>query len=274
VSRIGLSLSLVVYLDESGITDAAACVVAGYAAPPVPWSSFSIRWQRLLRERSIDEFHAKRFFARDKRGGMVGEYKGWSEAAAGSFLNELLEILGNAEPLLVGTSIAVADFLALSEAKRRYLTGGTYYVKARKVRGGAAKTPFHIAMQNTVIQAAKLAPAGEPADFVCDAQKQYSAYAVERFNLIKAKHRNLPLGTICHVSSSESAPVQAADLACYAAFQFTKQRLKTGDMLASGLLQRLVGEKDRFDFLDKTKLTDLAKDISEDRQMAACPPIL
>lgn len=246
-------MSFVVFLDESGITDPSACVVAGYAASSLAWDTLCKSWGRILREYRVSEFHAEPFFKKDRLG--------LSAVNAQLLLEGLLEILARTRPRLVGTAISVADFLALAEPKRRYLTGGRYFEKTHKVKGGAAKTPFHIAMQNTVIQAARLAPKGEKANFICDEQKQYCGYVTERFNLIKNSHPTLPLGRISHASSKRFPPLQAADLACYAAFQFTKDRLKTGNLKVSGLLGRLVLGKSRFDYLDKALLESWANDI-------------
>ncbi len=248
-------MSFLVYLDESGITDPTACVVAGYAASSLRWSNFCRSWKRILLSYKVSEFHAEPFFKKDRLGLSIGN--------ADRLLQSLLDVIARTKPTLVGTSIAVADFLALPEAKRRYLTGGSYFLKTKKVKGGAAKTPFHVAMQNTVIQAAKLAPKGEKANFICDEQRQYCAYVVERFNVIKKKHFSLPLGGISHVSSKEFLPLQAADLACYAAFQFSKERLKAGKLEASGILRSLIAEKNRFDYFDRALLEDWTEGVCE-----------
>ena len=258
-------MSFLVYLDESGITDPAACVVAGYAASSLSWTVYTRKWRKLLQKYRVTEFHAERFYARDRSGQMTGEYRGWSRATADLFLGDLINILTGINPVLVGTSVSVADFLALPEPKRRYLTGGNYYLQSGKVRGGAAKTPFHVAMQNTVIQAAKLAPKGENADFICDEQKQYRAYALQRFDIIKKNNPGVPLGTISYVSSERHLPLQAADLVCYAAFRFTKQRLSARVIEPSILLRQLITNRNRFDYLDKTCLIDFARGICDSR---------
>ena len=248
-------MSFFLYLDESGITDSSACVVAGYAASSLRWHNFCRSWRKILLAYNVDEFHAEPFFKKD--------HLGLSKSDADRFFESLLGVITKTKPTLVGTAVAVADFLSLPERERKYLTGGSYLVKTNKLRGGAAKTPFHIAMQNTIVQAAKLTPRGETMSVICDEQKQFRAYVVERFKAIKERHRNLPLGGISHLSSTDFLPLQAADLVCYAAFQFTKQRLKTGKVEASGLLRSLVTMNNRFDYIDRTLLKDWAADISE-----------
>ena len=163
-------MSFTVYLDESGITDPQICVVAGFAATSLCWSMFTEEWRGALSEYGVGEFHAQVFFGRNPKCHMVGEYKRWSQDKAGNFLKQLIGVLTTSNPTLAGTAINVVDFLALSAEQRRFLTGGSYHVRSGKLRGGATKTPFHVAMQNTTIQAAKFTPTSELADFVCDDQ--------------------------------------------------------------------------------------------------------
>ena len=252
-------MSFTVYLDESGITDPQICVVAGFAATSLCWSMFTEEWRGALSEYGVGEFHAQVFFGRDPKGHMVGEYKGWSQDKAGNFLKQLIGVLTTSNPTLAGTAINVVDFLALSAEQRRFLTGGSYHVRSGKLRGGATKTPFHVAMQNTTIQAAKFTPTSELADFVCDDQRQYCKYVIERFNIIKARNPQLPLGNITHADSKTTLPLQAADLACYLAFQFAKQRLRTGTMEPASPFLDLIGNENRFDYFDKPILQHLAK---------------
>jgi hypothetical protein len=251
-------MSFVVYLDESGITDPSACLVAGYGASLRSWSDFSNRWLKVMDAYGVKEFHAQPFFKKRRLG--------LERRDADGFLEKLLQVIAATRPVLIGTSVSVPDFLTLSDAKRKYLTGGQLSVKTGKVSGGASKSPFHVAMQNTVIQAAKLAPKGEKAHFICDEQDRYRAYLVERFRQIKKRHPRLPLGGISHASSQKFPPLQAADLACYAAFQFTKERLETGNLEPSGLLSRLITERSRFDLLDRSLLEKLA-DAAEQRPL-------
>lgn len=251
-------MSFMVYLDESGITDSQICVVAGYAATSLKWNIFTREWQTILKQNGLGEFHAKVFFGR-RQGHMVGEYNGWSDDRAANFLQQLITTITDINPTLIGTAVAVADFFDLAESQRRFVTGGSYHVKTGKLRGGATKTPFHVSMQNTTIQAAKFTPRGELAHFVCDDQEQYRAYVIERFNLIKARNPGLPLGGIVHRDSKSALPLQAADLACYLAFQFAKQRLRTGTTEPASPFLDLIGNENRFDYFDKPILQHLAK---------------
>lgn len=255
-------MSFTVYLDESGITDSQICVVAGFAATSLRWNVFTDEWRRVLNEHGICEFHAKVFFGRDPQCHMVGEYKGWSQAKAELFLTRLIGVLTAINPMMIGTAINVVDFLALTTEQRRFVTGGTYDVKSGKLRGGATRTPFHVAMQNTTIQAAKFTPTSKRADFVCDDQRQYCTYVIQRFNIIKARHPQLPLGHITHADGKTALPLQAADLACYLAFQFAKQRLRTGTMEPAGPFVDLIGNRNRFDYFDKPVLQHLAKGMT------------
>lgn len=250
-----------IYLDESGHTDPSICVVAGYAASSEVWDGFNLQWQELLGKYQINEFHAQPFFSRDPQGRMVREYKGWSEAKMCSFLSELINAINSAQPVLIGTALVVADFFALSPEKRLYLTGGQYSVRTGKVRGGAVQTPFHVAMQNTTIQAAKFTPVGESAHFVCDEQKQYCPYVIQRFKVVKERHPELALHGIVHASSKKMMPLQAADLAAYLGFQFAKERLKTDSLEPSSPFVELLGGQNRFDYLDIRILEAWTRDI-------------
>jgi hypothetical protein len=255
-------MSFTVYLDESGITDSQICVVAGFGATSLQWNVFTDDWRHVLTEYGIGEFHAQVFFGRDPQGRMVGKYKGWSQDKAGHFLRQLIGVLTAINPILTGTAISVVDFLALTTEQRQFVTGGTYDVRSGKLRGGATKTPFHVAMQNTTVQAAKFTPTSKLADFVCDDQRQYCTYVIERFNIIKARNPKLPLGHITHADSKTTLPLQAADLACYLAFQFAKLRLRTGTTEPASPFVDLIGNENRFDYFDNPVLQHLARGMT------------
>ncbi|HUS19188.1 MAG TPA: hypothetical protein VMZ25_06025, partial [Terriglobales bacterium] len=118
---------LKVFLDESGIhSGAEVCVVAGYANSARRWKVFEQLWKQRLNKAGLLEFKAARFFRRNSDGSGCGDYHGWKREELIALFNDLVAIINKTKPLLIGSVLAVNDFLQLSKDEREYLTGGRW----------------------------------------------------------------------------------------------------------------------------------------------------
>ena len=68
----------------------------GYLAAPEEWEKFSERWSAALQWAGVRDFHAKRFFGRQKG---KGEYKHLSDSDAAVLIGNLLDNV-DAHPLI------------------------------------------------------------------------------------------------------------------------------------------------------------------------------
>jgi hypothetical protein len=248
------------YLDESGIEGSAKiCVVAGYSNTSGKWKLFEKLWSKRIGKAHIPEFKAHDFWARDDAKHRVGHYRNWTDAESNAFINDLINIINVHTPKMVGSAIVVPDFFSFSFDERRHLTGGMFdRVTHKWLTTGAPMTPFHVPMQNTVIQSAKLAKAEhETAYFVCDEQDQYYPLVHERFLQIKQRHPQLPFGTMVPESSIKICALQAADLVCYAAKIFYERKLKYGRDKLDYIFSRLLATYSGFIYFDRDKLAKL-----------------
>ena len=81
-------MPLQAYLDDSGThkNDSPVCVAAGYFGGARYWKGFSLDWDRAVKKRGLEEFHASRFWSGGVGGQTTGEYAGWSKEDCDGFL--------------------------------------------------------------------------------------------------------------------------------------------------------------------------------------------
>jgi len=115
------------YMDDSGSHDGApVSVIAGYFGGHRRWMEFEDRWRPVLERYGVSEFHAKPFWDRDKEGTRTsGEYKGWSNDRAESFLDELLRIIESSERIFpFACAVENEQWEKQTEENRLLFSGG------------------------------------------------------------------------------------------------------------------------------------------------------
>jgi hypothetical protein len=255
---------LKVYLDESGIHDGApVCVVAGYGNSVARWKAFERLWMRRIDRAKVKEFKATEFFDRNADGSGRGVYRNWSANDLLTFFNDLVAIINRTRPKLIGSVLSVNDFKALPREERQYLTGGGWHsLEKRFVTDGAPKRWFHVAMLNALFVAHDQARKHlDTAHFVCDQQKQYAPYVLQRFAEVKRRRPELRLGNLVYGVSHEIGALQAADLACYLCAQFGKERLE-GRAKPNYYFRQLINQYSRVDLLQTPDLKKLLNGLN------------
>ena len=244
-----------VYLDESGIHQGAAiCTVAGYAASWENWKQFVPRWNKALKAFGLEEsgFHAKRFFARAGK-----EYRGWKEVDTTECFNHLMNAINAARVVPVGSCLIVELFNRLNADERRYLTGAKFDVVRKKwLTSGAPNTPYHVPIQQAVIDAAKMTPVGSKVHFVHDQQTQYAPLVLERFaelkQILSVRDK---LGDMVFSSRQEAVPLQAADLVAFVATKYGEAKILDRSAPPSYEFQRIMERpNNRLRFFDERGL--------------------
>ncbi len=178
-------MKLHVAADESGVHgNPSHCLVIGYIGTPRHWNRLERQWKKILAQYSVSDFHAKRFFARDKRGGRLDYYKGWSAEKAMSFLNDLLFCIDQCRLFPIGGAVDVPSFDALTYGERRFLTGGNFTADRRWLTSGAPSKPYYVALEHLIVEALNRASQDTTIHFLFDRQEVLGARAVQTFNEI------------------------------------------------------------------------------------------
>src|SRR5271166_2672068 len=115
------------YMDDSGSHDRApVCTLAGYFGGWRRWGEFEASWGATLKKYGVCEFHAKRFWKRDKEGRRLDCYKDWSDDRANEFIDELLTVIEKStriNPFACGIHATEWDKQTISD--RRMFTGAS-----------------------------------------------------------------------------------------------------------------------------------------------------
>jgi hypothetical protein len=215
------------FLDESGIDlppeSAAHCVVGGFITSDKNWLKIIDRWCNVLDAFKIRVFHAKKFFALDDRKNRVGEYKGWGDAKANSFINGLIDSLGTTTPRLVCSAVKTKDFNGLSYGERKFVTGGMPAIAPdseyfKWYTTGAPSKPYFFALRSTFVES--LNSSKQLIHFIHDRQNLYEPYAHELarvFRIGLGRGMNRLFGSLVFEDKERIPPLQLADLLCYLA---------------------------------------------------------
>jgi hypothetical protein len=211
---------LAAYFDESGITgDAPVCVMMGFVGTSPKWSQFEQAWTAVT---NSVPFHAKRFFARNTKGGRLDRYKDWLDADASRYLNGILDVITSrvVQKAItpIGAIVDVRAFKALSCAERQYVTGCFLDHRFRMIGTGAPSRPYFAAFVRCVVQAAKCARGRATVDFVFDQNETFMPLVQKQYEIItKLAEEDFcrRLGTLSFRSSKSVGGLQAADLAAY-----------------------------------------------------------
>jgi hypothetical protein len=222
------------FIDDSGThtNDSPICVAAGYFGGLHYWKQFNLDWDRAVKNRGLTEFHANRFWARDKGGKTVGEYSGWSKRDYEEFLDELLDIISRYKIWPVTSAVVAEDWNALTFDERRYLSGAVFG-QGKYRKGGAPTKPYFVAFLLAVQCVAAYCDAGHTVDLVMDGSDALNGYAEVYFQELRASHnRNAArLGTIQAGDSRILPGLQAADLLAYLTQRFCRKNPVPGQGL-------------------------------------------
>lgn len=227
-------MNLHVAADESGVHgNASYCLVTGYVGTPQHWGRFERQWKEILARYSVSDFHAKRFFARDERGGRLDCYKGWPAEKALSFLDNLLFCVDQRRLSPIGGAVQVPSFDALTYGERRFLTGGNFTADGRWLTSGAPSKPYYLALEHLLVEALNRASEDTTIHFLFDRQEVLGARAVQTFNEIvgRAPARSTSyctqplvgvekLGRLAFGKCSKEPCLQAADLLTHSWYSY------------------------------------------------------
>jgi Protein of unknown function (DUF3800) len=134
--------------DESGTErDEKVCIVGGFFGTVKQWKRFEHLWAPNAKSPG---FHAKRFFARDKKGERVKPYRGWSNAQAERYLVKLLKAIETANIQPVASMIDLDAFWSFNFEERHQLTGAHWRDHKLKL-SGAPNRPYYLPFQQVVL---------------------------------------------------------------------------------------------------------------------------
>ncbi len=258
------------YFDESGIHhESAFCILAGYVGGVGQWKRFERTWRKILAKYKVEEFHAKRFFQRDKRGQRLDEYADWTDAKADDFIRELINCILSVKVYPVSCSVVKAAWNQLSYGERRYLTGGIFDADEFTTSGAPSKAYF-VSFQFCIYMATDFCGRGQKVHFAFDLNKDFHGYGREYFKLLK----KLPglswapkLGQPSWPTSFEAVQLQAADLLAYRLLMFMPIRTGNPKAKPDWMLRLAAGRQmpDTMKFLDKEGLELLLSSCTRDK---------
>ena len=247
------------YMDDSGSHDGApVSVIAGYFGGHRRWIEFEDRWSAVLLRYGVKEFHAKPFWDRDKNGVRTsGEYKGWPNDRAESFLDELLQIVESSARIFpFACAVENEQWERQSEENKRIFSGGK-----------PSKSMF-LAFQRCVLSVADYCNPGIRAHYIFDDDHgKNSAWAAICYGQLKQQFaKSNPdtyssIGQFSLEDSENAPPLQAADLLSYEAKKYAEHFLKTGrDEMRDRYVRALTNIRSREDFwLFESKRFDALK---------------
>lgn len=258
------------YFDESGIENkgkpAPICVIAGYCGGQLDWRKFERRWKGVLDSVGVEEFHSRRFWARDSSGNRVKPFENWTDEQAEKFLERLVNVVEQYGPYPIGHGIVVADWNALAIEDRRYFSGG----KPFKAGSGSPNKPYFLPFQHCLMDAKNLCHPQDTVHYFVGLDRTFFGYAKEFFNRIRdfslLRNRQV-MGDFSASPAKDTPGIQAADLLAYRLYQSNLSVLQTGKLNPDLLLGRLLRHKrpgQRFDLLrtaDFSRIIDMTKAI-------------
>ena len=269
-------MSVRAFIDDSGThtNDSPVCVAAGYFGGTHYWKQFDLDWERAVKSRGLDEFHANKFWAGGLGGKSVGKYADWTKADCESFLEELLGIIGRCRIWPVGSAVVVADWNALTLNERSHLSGAVFE-NGEYQKGGAPTKPYFMAFLFAIQSIARHCDDGHTVDFVVDESKELNGYAQSYFQEMKmSKYPHADkLRTIQSGDSKVLPGLQAADLLAYLTLRFTRQNQTPGKELERdtpmGRAVRKARDDGDFKLFNKTAfdllLTHFRSDVAIER---------
>jgi Protein of unknown function (DUF3800) len=241
-------------MDDSGSHDGApVSVIAGYFGGHRRWLEFEDRWRAVLARYEVSEFHAKPFWNRDKEGTRIkGEYKGWSNDRAESFLDELLRIIESSERIFpFACAVENEQWEKQTEENKRIFSGASH----EHPEGKPSKSMF-LAFQRCVTSVADYCNPGIRAHYIFDDDHgKNSVWAAICYGQLKQQFAKSDpdiyssIGQFSLADSVDAPPLQAADLLSYEAKKYAEHFLKTGrDDMRERYIRALTNIRSREDF--------------------------
>jgi hypothetical protein len=187
------------YFDESGIhADSQVIVVAGYVSPERDWRRLEIKWNKILKEEGIPQYHTKDIEADPPR----GIYEGWTRARADKLTDRIVPIAAKWAGRACGVHIP-ASFWFRAIPFARFLPNETHWAAYYLL----AKACIDVFID------AHSKESSEKVAFVF-ARNQYSAGLIDGFEIAREMHPSANLiGAIGTDPDIEHNPMlQAGDL--------------------------------------------------------------
>jgi len=251
------------YMDDSGShSNSHNCVVGGYFGGVNEWRKFERQWKPILEEYKISEFHSRRFYARNAKGELVGEYKGWSNRRHLEFQDKLLKVIESRKIYPFASGVIGEEWLKASVDHRRFFTGAT-----RKYPCGAPSKPIFVGFMTCVVRVASHCHPGVKVNFIFDNNPQTVGWASICYSEMKAlvtEDRSLTasMGDLTFASSEVALPLQAADLIAYAAHTWAKEANGNENHPVSPVYMRALRNfktKEDFCLYDGRRIKNLSK---------------
>jgi hypothetical protein len=241
-------------MDDSGSHDGApVSVIAGYFGGHRRWIEFDDRWRAVLARYGVSEFHAKPFWSRDKEGTRIsGEYKGWSNDRAESFLDELLRIIESSERIFpFACAVENKQWEKQTEETKRIFSGASH----EHPDGKPSKSMF-LAFQRCILSVADYCKPGIRAHYIFDDDHgKNSAWAAICYGQLKQQFQNsdsdtyASIGQFSLADSEDAPPLQASDLLSYEAKKYAQHFLETGrDDMRERYIRALTNIRSKEDF--------------------------
>ena len=211
---------LTAYMDDSGThAGAPSSIVAGYWGGVKEWSSFEWKWKKVLSEFGIEEFHAKHFWMRlppdSKR---VEPYTDWDDERHHAFIDKLLQAIesSNITPFAFGVSTKAWEQRA--EFWKRTFVGPDF-------GKGKAHDPLFLSFQVAVAKTVLYCKFGKKMHFVYARDSRNCGRFLQWYQQFSCDTEmgDDRLGDLIFSASSQSAPLQAADLLAYEAQRYKKK---------------------------------------------------
>ena len=209
---------LLAVLDDTGTHDGAEyCSCIGAVSGVQPWRRFDREWKRELRRFGVEEFHARRFFARDSEGNRVPPYRGWSDEKALDFLDSMTSLFRAMKAGIVGSAVETKVFFDLPEVERAFWTGQVIHQETGQRLGtGAPNKPFIFAFAVALVWALDFGRSRTTLGVVLDQSDSLAPQAASMCAQATNVPRYLGLVRGFHPASrKEFLPLQLADLAAW-----------------------------------------------------------
>lgn len=207
-------MNLICFVDESGTHDtlglqpgSQVAAVVGYLSWDTMWQTFCGRWQEVLCNYNVPDFHYSEFM-NEENGPKDPHwpYHGWSREKRDKFIRELIPIARNNTLVAIGGLVSVQDYNAIIPDTAKY--GHPYHFCFDAFFG--AMRLFLLTGSNWGYTS-PFAP-GEKVAFFFDRQDQFKKKALEQYDHALTHDDHNRWGSITFVSREDCLPLQAADL--------------------------------------------------------------
>lgn len=258
------------YMDDSGSHDGApVCTIAGYFGGYRRWLEFESAWGDVLVRYGVGEFHAKRFWGRDKQGRRLDEYREWDDGRANSFIDELLGIIERTKIYPFACGVQAKEWKKKPIGDRRILTGGN----GKYPTGKPSKSIF-LALERCVLRVADYCKPGIKVHYFIDSNQQLDEWATICYGQMKRLYKEnkdalyMSMGDFTPSDSETALPLQAADLLAYEARLFGEAVISSGNInspMRISYRRALRNMRSREDFwmFDSVRFGWLEKEVPE-----------